>query len=117
MVHNVSNIDNQLKLREITPKKVKILTFCVLLRTVKSLSFLSVRNFFEKVSNKDKTYNKDYSVRLIDSIRLMNASLDAHVDNLSNKIYNLQYCLKKIQTNEYNPNKYLDNLSNSYLYH
>lgn len=46
---------------------------------LKSVSFCSVGKKFE-------ICNKPYSVRFLDSMRLINASLDNHVNNISNKI-------------------------------
>ena len=69
-------------------KKKKMLTFYVLVKTVKSLSFFPVRKKIEKVNNKGKTFTKAYSARFIDSMGLMNTSLDIHINNLPNKIYN-----------------------------
>ena len=48
--------------------------------------FFSVRKKIEKVNNKGQTFTKAYSARFIDSIRLMNDSLDSHVNNRPNKI-------------------------------
>ena len=40
-----------------------------------------------EVNNESQTYNKAYLVRFINSLRLINASLDTHVKNFSYKIY------------------------------
>ena len=47
----------------------------------------AVRKTFQKV-RKGQTQNNIYLPRFIDRIRLTNASLDTHVNNLSRNIYN-----------------------------
>ena len=56
----------------------------------------SFRIFFKKLISKDQAYNKAYLVWFIDSMRLINASLDTHVNNLSSKICNqkCKHCIK-----------------------
>ena len=74
---------------------LKTVSFCVLLKTVKSFSFFQL-TFFEIVSNKCRTYKEAYSLRFIHNMTLMNISSDTHASNLSNKIYNrkCRHCLK-----------------------
>ena len=64
------------------------MNFRVLLKTLKNVSFFQLEKKIEKENDKEETYNKVYSTRFIDSTRLMNASLDTHVNNPSRKIYN-----------------------------
>ena len=60
------------------------ITFCVILKIEKNLSFFYLN--FGKIYNKGQTYNKAYLERFNVGMRLMNTSLDIHVNNLSNKI-------------------------------
>lgn len=52
------------------------------------LCFQLYYNKLETGHDKVQTYTKAYFSRFIVSMRLMNASLDTHIDNLVNKIYN-----------------------------
>ena len=56
----------------------------------------SLRKKYEKENSNGESYNKSYSLRLIDSARFMNASLDFLVNNLSDKVFNRKYlyCMK-----------------------
>ena len=60
------------------------ITFCVILKIEKNLSFFYL--YFGKIYNKGQNYNKAYLERFNVGMRLMNTSLDIHVNNLSNKI-------------------------------
>ena len=54
-------------------------------------SFFLVRKSFIKLKPDGETFNKNYSLRFIDSARLMNDSLDSLVDNLACNLYNVTY--------------------------
>lgn len=62
------------------------------------LIFFHLEFFLKKLISKDQAYNKAYLVWFIDSMRLINASLDTHVNNLSSKICNqkCKHCVKFI---------------------
>ena len=75
---------------------MKSVTFYLLGKTLKSQSFWGVRKSFVKAKSKGKTFNKSYSLRFIDIVRLMNDSLDPLVDNSTRNLYDMKckHCVK-----------------------
>ena len=87
MTYNASVYDNHLVLRKIG-NKIKNCDFLCRAENCKSWILFPVRKMFQKMNNEYQIYNKTYLVRFIYSLRLMNASLDAHVNIFLSKIYN-----------------------------
>ena len=54
-------------------------------------SLFLVRESFVKAKSDSKTFSNSYSLRFIDSVRLMNDSLDSLVCNLTRNLYNTKY--------------------------
>ena len=75
---------------------MKSVTFYLLGKMLKSQSFWGVRKSFVKAKSKGKSFNKSYSLRFIDIVRLMNDSLDPLVDNSTRNLYNMKckHCMK-----------------------
>ena len=90
LAHRASADDYHLILREILKKFKKYLFLCWW--KLKILSVFLLENF----TNKGQTYNKAYSVRFIDSMRLMKTFLNSHINRFSKKNYNHKYkhCLQ-----------------------
>ena len=82
----------------ILPRKQKSSKSVILCfdENTKSLIFFFCKERFEKEKSNVEFFYKNYSLRLIDSARFMNNSLDSLVDNLTRSIYNTKwkYCIK-----------------------
>ena len=77
-------------------EKFKKCDFFFVGRKTEKPMFLGVRKSFVKTKLNCKTFDKCYSSRFIDIVRLMNDSLDSIIDNLTLHLYNTKYkhCMK-----------------------
>ena len=71
------------------------MTFYVQVKLLKKFFFL-LRKRFKKEKYNSKSFSKSYSLRFIDSTRFMNASLDSHVNYLTDINYSkkCKNCIK-----------------------
>ena len=72
-------------------EKFKNCNFLCIWKNIEKGIFFSLRKEFQTTTGKDKvTYEKGYSLKFIDSVRFMKASLDPLIINILDKIYNME---------------------------